>query len=337
MRCLVTGAAGFIGSHLTERLLEQGHEVVGVDTFTSYYDPALKRRNLAAAREWAAFQLMETDLAEAPLEPLVDGVDVVFHLAGQPGVRGSWGEQFAEYQRNNIQATQRLLEVLRSRPIQRLVYASSSSVYGDAPLPMREDARPQPLSPYGITKLAAEHLVHVYYRSYGLPTIGLRFFTVYGPRQRPDMAFNRFIRAIHGGEPIQLYGDGRQTRDFTYVGDVAEACLRAATSECVGQAINVGGGSRVAVNEVLAMLGELIGRPVRVERQESQRGDAQHTSASAEKAYALLGWQPAVTLAEGLRRQVDWQLAPMRNEPATLARPTTHDAPPATAVWRARH
>jgi len=309
MRCLVTGVAGFVASYLAERLVALGHEVVGVDALTLYYAPALKRRNLAALRDNQRFQLVQDDLCEMELEPLVEGIDWVFHLAGQPGVRGSWGAQFGEYARNNVEATQRLLEALRAHPPSRVVYASSSSIYGDAPLPMREDALPQPLSPYGVTKLAGEHLMRAYWKSYGLPITSLRFFTVYGPRQRPDMAFNRFIRAIARGEPIQLYGDGSQTRDFTYVEDVVEACLRAASAEAgVGAVINVGGGSSVTINDVLARLGELIGRPVRAEKRAGQRGDALHTAASTELARELLGWQPAASLGEGLRRQVEWQL-----------------------------
>jgi predicted glycosyltransferase/nucleoside-diphosphate-sugar epimerase len=308
MRCLVTGAAGFVGSHLAERLVHLGHDVVGVDSFSPYYDPATKRHNVATLRERQGFHLVEADLGETDLEPLVDGVDWVFHLAGQPGVRGSWGTQFAEYVRHNVHATQRLLEALRAHPPRRLIYASSSSIYGDAPVPMREEVRPQPVSPYGVTKLAGEHLVDVYRKSYGLPSVVLRFFTVYGPRQRPDMAFHRFIRAIADGEPVHLYGDGRQTRDFTYVDDVVEACLRAAACASVGEAINVGGGASVTVNDVLALLGEIIGQPVRAERQVGPHGDAPHTSAATDRAHSLLEWRPRVALTEGLRRQAEWQL-----------------------------
>jgi predicted glycosyltransferase/nucleoside-diphosphate-sugar epimerase len=309
MRCLVTGAAGFVGSHLAERLVQLGHDVVGVESFNPYYDPAIKRGNVAVLRGHPGFQLVEADLTETDLDPLVDGVDWVFHLAGQPGVRGSWGTQFAEYLRHNVRATQRLLEALRAHPPQRLIYASSSSIYGDVLVPMREEARPQPVSPYGVTKLAGEHLVDVYRKSYGVPSVVLRFFTVYGPRQRPDMAFHRFIRAIADGEPVHLYGDGRQTRDFTYVDDVVEACLRAATcSGGIGEVINVGGGASVTVNDVLALLGELIGQPVRVEQQVGPRGDAPHTSAATDRAQSLLEWRPRIALTEGLRRQAEWQL-----------------------------
>ncbi len=247
MRCLITGVAGFIGSHLAERVLAEGHEVVGVDCFTPYYTPAVKRRNLESVVGRTSFRFVEADLAEADLAPLVDGAEWVFHLAGQPGVRDSWGATFDAYLRNNIQATQRLLDALAAAPPHRLVYASSSSVYGDAPLPMSEDALPRPISPYGVTKLAVEHLLHAYEVSAGTPVTSLRFFTVYGPRQRPDMAFHRFIRAIARGESVSLHGVGQQTRDFTYVDDIVEACVRAATRDCVGEVINVGGGSSVTI------------------------------------------------------------------------------------------
>jgi UDP-glucuronate 4-epimerase len=321
MRCLVTGAAGFVGSHLAERLVGLGHDVVGVDCFSPYYDPAIKRRNVAALGEHPGFHLVEANLAETDLAPVVDGVDWVFHLAGQPGVRGSWGGQFAEYVHHNVHATQRLLEALRAHPPHRLIYSSSSSIYGDAPVPMREEARPQPVSPYGVTKLAGEHLVDVYRKSYGLPSVVLRLFTVYGPRQRPDMAFHHFIQAVADGKPVHLYGDGRQTRDFTYVDDVVEACLRAATCTCVGEVINVGGGASVTVNAVLALLGELFGQPVRGESQVGPRGDAPHMSAATDRAGSLLDWRPKVALSEGLRRQVEWQLgaAALRGRSTTVA------------------
>lgn len=308
MRCLVTGVAGFIGSHLAQRLLDAGHDVVGIDCFNAYYAPRIKHANIEMIRTSPRFRLVEADLTEVDISPLVTDVEWVFHLAGQPGVRGSWGEQFAEYERHNVFATQQLLEALRDKPDVRFVYASSSSVYGDAPLPMSEDARPRPLSPYGVTKLAAEQLVRVYWKSYGLSANALRFFTVYGPRQRPDMAFNRFIAFIGRGEPITLYGDGNQTRDFTYVDDVVEACVRAAEGAAEGEIFNVGGGSRVTVSDVLVRLGEITGKSVRIEHQAGQRGDAPHTSAAISHARDVLGWQPKVSLAEGLERQVAWQL-----------------------------
>ena len=312
MRCLVTGVAGFVGSHLAESLLHAGYDVVGIDGFNPYYGAEIKRANIAAITQHAHFRLVEGDLCESDLASLVADVDRVFHLAGQPGVRGSWGVQFAEYERHNVLATQRLLEALRDKPHVRFVYASSSSVYGDVPLPMSEDARPQPLSPYGVTKLAAEHLVQVYWRSYGLSANMLRFFTVYGPRQRPDMAFNRFITAIGRGEPLTLYGDGNQTRDFTYVDDVVDACMRAAECKASGEIVNIGGGSHVSVSDVLTHLGEITGKSVRVEHLPGQRGDAPHTAASIYRARGILGWQPKVSLVEGLQRQSEWQLGQVR-------------------------
>lgn len=330
MRCLVTGAAGFIGSHLSERLVTLGHDVVGVDCFTAYYDPNIKRQNVAEVSRNSRFTLIEADLAEAELAPLLDGVDWIFHLAGQPGVRESWGDQFTGYLRNNVSVTQRLLEATRSHSSQRLVYASSSSIYGDAPTPMRESVRPQPVSPYGVTKLAGEHLMEAYHKSYGIPSVSLRFFTVYGPRQRPDMAFNRFLRAIGEGQPVHLYGDGNQTRDFTYVGDIVDACLRAVTADCMGATINCGGGSSVTVNHVLELLGEITGKPVQVVRQSGPRGDAPHTTASTQQARELLNWQPQESLAEGLRRQAEWQLGADKLTKRTMASVSTrtqHSAP----------
>lgn len=330
MRCLVTGAAGFIGSHLSERLVTLGHDVVGVDSFNTYYDPTIKRQNVAELSGNSRFTLIEADLAEADLAPLLDGADWIFHLAGQPGVRGSWGDQFSGYLRNNTHVTQRLLEAARSHSPQRLVYASSSSIYGDAPTPMRESARPQPVSPYGVTKLSGEHLMEAYHKSYGVPAVSLRFFTVYGPRQRPDMAFNRFLRAIGEGQPVHLYGSGNQTRDFTYVGDIVDACLQAVTADCVGAAINLGGGSSVTVNYVLELLGEITGKRVQVVRQAGPRGDAPHTAASTQQARELLNWQPKESLVEGLRIQAEWQLGAdklTRRTAASISTRTQHNVP----------
>src|SRR5262245_64919423 len=220
---LVTGVAGFIGSHLAERLLRDGVRVTGVDCFTDYYDPAIKRRNLERARSHPEFALVELDLGEADLAALPD-VQVVYHQAAQPGVRASWGADFAIYTHHNVLATQRLLERYRGSSLERFVYASSSSVYGDAErYPTDEGLLPRPLSPYGVTKLAGEHLALLYARNFGMPVVALRYFTVYGPRQRPDMAFHRFCRALLTGQAITVYGDGRQSRDFTFVADAVEA------------------------------------------------------------------------------------------------------------------
>ncbi|WP_437673419.1 NAD-dependent epimerase/dehydratase family protein [Sorangium sp. So ce131] len=307
MRCLVTGVAGFIGSHLAERLIELGHEVLGVDRFADYYGRELKDGNLARLRGEARFSLSTADLATADLRPLLSGREVVFHQAAQAGVRPSWGQSFEGYLRDNVLATQRLLEAARARgEVRKLVYASSSSVYGDTDdVPMRESSRTAPYSPYGVTKLAAEHLCELYRRNFGLPTVSLRYFTVYGPRQRPDMAFHRFIAAILKGEAIRLHGDGEQTRDFTYVSDAVQANLGAMEGGAVG-VFNIGGGSRVSLNEALGQLAELAG-PVRVERGEPQAGDVRHTLADTAAARAALGYVPRVALRDGLAAQVAWQ------------------------------
>lgn len=307
MRVLVTGCAGFIGSHLCERLLAQGHEVVGIDRFSDYYPRSLKEANLRRARADWRFSLHEVDLATADLGPLVAGIDLVYHQAAQPGVRASWGRSFERYVRDNVLATQRLLEAVKGLPLRKFVYASSSSIYGDAEsFPTDERTLPQPVSPYGVTKLAGEQLAYLYWRNYGVPTIALRYFTVYGPRQRPDMAFHRFIHAALEDRPIPVYGDGEQTRDFTFISDALAANLAAGQSSAAGVALNIGGGSRVSVNQVLRLLGDLLGRPVRAEHRPSERGDVRHTSADTRRAAELLGYAPAVDLATGLAAELEW-------------------------------
>jgi UDP-glucose 4-epimerase len=307
MRVVVTGAAGFIGSHLTDRLLADGHEVVGIDCFTDYYERARKEQNLEKSRSHNKFDFEEVDLVDADFPSLLDGVGVVYHLAGQPGVRPSWGSQFDRYVRDNIIATQRLLEALKEAPIKRLVFAGSSSVYGDAEMfPTKETALPRPLSPYGVTKLAAEHLTHLYTRNFAIPVVSVRYFTVYGPRQRPDMAFSRFMQALTAGEDIEVFGDGEQTREFTYVSDAVEGTLKASTADVVGQVFNLGGGSRVTVNQVLATLEEISGIKVRRQNLPAAPGDPRHTGASINLARERLGWEPRVSLREGLTRQWRW-------------------------------
>src|SRR5919201_2836171 len=252
MRALVTGVAGFIGSSLTERLLGEGAEVVGIDCFTDYYPRPIKERNLSAAFAHPRFRFVESRIQDADLPALLAGRTHLFHLAAQAGVRKTWGRDFGIYTVNNIEATQVLLEACRKTKLERIVYASSSSVYGDnVPMPMREDALPQPVSPYGVTKLAAEQLCYLYYANYGVPTVSLRYFTVYGPRQRPDMGFHKFLRSTLRGEPITVYGDGEQTRDFTFVSDAVNANVLAAAQGVDGRVYNIGGGSRVSVNHVL--------------------------------------------------------------------------------------
>jgi UDP-glucose 4-epimerase len=307
VKALVTGSAGFIGSHLSEALVEAGAEVTGIDCFTDYYGRDIKERNLAGLMGRPGFTFHDAPLQTVALDPLLKGVTHVFHLAAQAGVRKSWGDDFRTYTSHNVDATQRLLEASKGLPLHRFVYASSSSVYGDvAQIPMREDAYLQPLSPYGVTKLAAEHLCHLYFANHGVPTVSLRFFTVYGPRQRPDMAFHRFIRAAFEGSPITLYGDGGQTRDFTYVADIVAANMAAGDRGRPGAVYNIGGGSRVSVLEVLELVGKLTGRPLQVRREETQKGDMRDTFADTTRARADLGFTPRYTLERGLADECAW-------------------------------
>jgi nucleoside-diphosphate-sugar epimerase len=313
VKAVVTGAAGFIGSTLAESLVGAGHDVTGIDCFLDYYPREAKERNLVALRTNPRFRFVEQSLVDADLEAIVDGADWVFHQAAQAGVRSSWGEDFRIYSDNNVYATQRLLEACRGTSLQKFVYASSSSIYGDTDdLPMRETSMPKPVSPYGVSKLAAEHLVWLYSKNFGVPTVSLRYFTVYGPRQRPDMAFHRFINSVIDDQPILLYGDGEQSRDFTFVGDIAAANVAAAKANVTGTVYNLGGGSRTTVNEVIATIGRLVGREPRVDRREMQKGDVKHTAADTSAARRDIGFAPEVPLAEGLARQVQWQKEVLR-------------------------
>lgn len=312
MRCLVTGVAGFIGSHLAERLLADGHEVCGIDGFIDYYPRAVKEGNLRGPRSWKTFTFIEGNLLDVKLLPLLDGVDWVFHQAAQAGVRASWGNEFSRYTECNVLATQRLLEtILQVQGIKRFVYASSSSVYGEQTVfPIEEQAQLHPLSPYGVTKLAAENLSTLYYHNFGVPTVSLRYFTVYGPRQRPDMAFHRFSKAVIEHTPIRIYDDGYQTRDFTYVSDIVEANIRAATSEAaIGEVMNIAGGSRVTIQQVLQLLREISGMPVDVAFEAKQHGDVRDTFADTSRAKQLLGYQPLVSLQEGLTQEFEYALS----------------------------
>ena len=307
MIALVTGAAGFIGSHLAEQLIADGASVVGLDCFADYYARDVKEANLAALRRHAGFRFVETTIQAADWPALLPGVTHVFHLAAQAGIRGSWGRGFRLYTAHNIDATQVLLEACRDAPLQRFVLASSSSVYGDAAsLPLREDAPLEPVSPYGATKLAAEHLCRIYNRACGLPTVALRYFTVYGPRQRPDMAFYRFLAALRDGAPVTLYGDGTQTRDFTYVGDAVRATIAAGHRGAPGGVYNIGGGSRVAVNDALAVMARCTGRTVTVRREAGGEGDMRDTWADTSRARRDLGYAPSVTLEQGISAEYAW-------------------------------
>ena len=307
MHALVTGVAGFIGSHLAARLLDQGARVSGIDCFTDYYPRAIKASNLATLTGRPGFSFVESTIQDADLQQILGDVSHVFHLAAQAGVRKSWGADFNLYTTNNIEATQVLLEACVRARIERFVYASSSSVYGDrVTMPMREDALPQPVSPYGVSKLAAEQLCYLYHVNYGLPTVSLRYFTVYGPRQRPDMGFHKFIKAAILGEPITLFGDGEQTRDFTYVADAAWATATAARRGVPGRVYNIGGGSRVSMNHVLGLLRTVVGRPLRIVSDADQKGDMRHTYADTSLARAELGFVPKASLAEGLAAEHEW-------------------------------
>ena len=306
---IVTGAAGFIGSHLAETLLKQGAEVIGIDQFNDYYDPQLKQDNIAKLHEFSNFKLIKADIEELNWHELLQSVDVVYHQAAQAGVRASWGEGFSNYTTRNINATQVILEGAKQvKSLKRIIYASSSSIYGNAAtMPTPETLCPQPVSPYGITKLAGERLCWLYHQNFGVPVTALRYFTVYGPRHRPDMAFHKFFKAAIDGDAISIYGDGQQTRDYTYVGDVVAANLVAGkVSEAIGEVFNIGGGSRVTLIELLDIMEKVMGRSIRKNYVEKAKGDARHTSADISKAKQILGYAPQVTLAEGLTKEWEW-------------------------------
>jgi len=304
---LVTGAAGFIGSTLVDRLLRDGHAVRGVDCFTDYYDPAIKRQNLELARAHPRFEFVEGDLVDLDLGALLRDVSCCFHLAAQAGVRASWGRDFLVYVRCNIEATQKLLEAAKAVGLPKLVYSSSSSVYGNArQMPMSEDALPSPVSPYGVTKLSGEQLCALYHYNYGLPVVSLRYFTVYGPRQRPDMAFHKWIRAGLRGDSIEVYGDGTQTRDFTYVDDAVAANVAAMNFAGPLGIFNVGGGATVTVMHVLGIIEGALGRPLHIVHQPRVHGDVDHTHADTRRVAAGLGWRAGVRVEDGIPSEVAW-------------------------------
>ena len=303
MKALVTGCAGFIGSHLVERLLKEGYEVKGIDSFTDYYSRAIKEENIARAIKNKSFSFIEEDITQMKRFP---DADYVFHLAAQAGVRASWGKDFEIYIRDNVLATQKLLEFYKQKRIKKFVFASSSSVYGDAELPMKEDSVLKPVSPYGVTKLAAENLCYLYCKTYNIPTVSLRYFTVYGPRQRPDMAIHKFVNAVLNDEEISVFGDGMQTRDFTFIDDVLDATILAANNDAVGEVFNIGGGNRISVNDLIKQIGELVGKKARIKHVERQKGDAKDTLADITKTTKLLNCVPKIKIEEGLRRYVEW-------------------------------
>jgi nucleoside-diphosphate-sugar epimerase len=316
MTVLVTGCAGFIGSHLTEALLAGGHSVVGVDSLTDYYDPRLKRHNLTKFERDPEFSYREQDVMSLTSEAL-SSVEVIFHLAAQPGVRQSWGSSFRAYAYHNVIATEHLLEVAISLPrLRRFVYASSSSVYGNVRVERTPEDHPvAPESPYGITKLGGELLCRAYASSFRLPAVSLRFFTVYGPRQRPDMAFNRLIRCAMSGEPFEIYGAGTQERDFTYVGDIVRALNLAGFGEVAQGVFNIGGGRVASLNEVISIVGRILGSSVVTLKRPHPHGDVQRTCADTSHAKHLLGYAPRTSLEDGIAAQV----AAASPEPALVA------------------
>ncbi len=307
MRCLVTGVAGFIGSRLAERLLELGYKVLGIDKFSDYYPRFYKELNVRSLLKNPDFNLIEADLLSVDLEAILSNVDYVFHEAAQPGVRASWGRSFEAYLSDNVLATQRLLEHLKGKPVRKLIYASSSSIYGDAEtLPTQETVSPKPISPYGVTKLAAENLCYLYHKNYQIPFVALRYFTTYGPRQRPDMAFHKFIVAALQGREVTIYGDGSQSRDFIYVDDVVEASVLAMEAEVNGETINVGTGASTPIKSVIKLIEDEVNVEVKAFHHERFKGDVKHTCADISKARKLLGFKPSVGLREGLKREVAW-------------------------------
>lgn len=310
MKALVTGAAGFVGSKITETLLAEGEEVIGLDSMSDYYDVDLKRRNVMRNAN-RNYKFVQADLNRAPLEELLLDVDVIFHQAGQPGVRKSWGDDFTVYTRANVDATQRLLEAANAvGTVRKIVYASSSSVYGDSDtFPTKESAPTRPQSPYGVTKLAGEHLCSLYAANFGLPTVSLRYFTVYGPCQRPDMAFTRFARAAISGEAINIFGSGHQVRDFTYINDIVAANLAAARLPTTpGAVYNIAGGGHTSMLEVLTLLSEISGRKLKIVKGLPVAGDVWRTGGDTARAERDLAWSPRVRLPEGLEAQYKWAL-----------------------------
>ncbi|MFM6836518.1 MAG: NAD-dependent epimerase/dehydratase family protein [Dolichospermum sp.] len=308
-KIIVTGVAGFIGSHLAETLLKQGEEVIGIDEFNDYYDPLLKWKNIANFQHYPNFTLVEGDIQFLNWQKLLLDVQLVYHQAAQAGVRFSWGQGFRAYTERNINATQVLLEAAKdAQNLKRLVFASTSSIYGDAEtLPTHEEIKPLPVSPYGITKLAAEQLGMLYHQNFGVPFVSLRYFTVYGPRQRPDMAFHKFFKAVLQDEAIPVYGDGKQTRDFTFVSDAIAANLTASiVPDAVGQIFNIGGGSRVILSEVLDIMAEIVAKPIQRHYIAKAMGDARHTAADVSKARKILNYQPQVSLRNGLTQEWEW-------------------------------
>lgn len=307
MKALVTGCAGFIGSHLSESLIDSGMEVIGIDCFTEYYDRKLKEGNLSSLLSSKKFTFVEADLMDISLESYLKDVEYIFHQAGQPGVRGSWGKEFNIYVKNNILVTQRILETVKEFNIKKFIYASSSSVYGNTEvLPVKESHLPKPFSPYGVTKLAAEQLCNLYFENYGVPTVALRYFTVYGPRQRPEMAMSKFIKDILTDSSITIYGDGSQRRDFTYIDDIVKANLLAMESPVEGEVFNVGSSRPIKLIEVIKILEKLVGKKANKNLMPKQDGDVRETYADIKKIESLYGYKASVDIEKGISNQLDY-------------------------------
>jgi len=307
-KALVTGVAGFIGSHLAERLVREGFEVVGVDSFEDYYPRWIKKKNIESLLKCKNFTFFEKNILSEDFFnlPQLKSVDYIFHQAAQAGVRKSWGKDFEVYTKNNILATQKLLEFAKEKGVRKFIYASSSSVYGEVKsLPFKENSPAKPFSPYGVSKLAGENLCYLYFKNFGVPTVSLRYFTVYGPRQRPDMAFHKFIKGIIFDEEIEIYGDGSQTRDFTYVDDVVEANILSLDSP-PGEVFNIGGGERINLIDALRLIEKLLGKKAKVKKKDSQKGDLQDTLADIKKAKKILNYRPKVKIEGGLEKEILW-------------------------------
>ena len=310
MNILVTGACGFIGTNLCQSLLQDGYFIIGIDAFTENYELRIKRENQRVLEQYEKFSLIECDLLDVDLAPLVEGIDVIFHLAGQPSVHNSWGDDFQVYSNRNIVLTQKLLRAANEAKVKRFINSSSSSIFGRVnSTPTKENDRKNPISPYGVTKLAAENLVTLYGSEFGLSTVSLRYFTVYGPRQRPDMAFNKLIKASKNGERFPLHGDGSQIRDFTYVGDVVEANkLAAFASLKSGAVFNIGGGSPISMKKAIEMIEEIMDRRIEIEFTPLGPGNPMVTTSDCSAALTTFGWKPKIDIYDGLKAQVKWQL-----------------------------
>jgi len=307
MKCLVTGAAGFIGSHLCRRLLKDGFSVIGIDSFADFYPKWIKEKNIQDITRDSRFELISSDLESTDIENILRQVDFVFHLSAQPGVRASWGQNFSVYIKNNIQVTQKLLETAKTVPPKKIIYASSSSVYGFCQeLPMTEKSPLHPLSPYGVTKLAAEQLCFLYFKNYGIPVVSLRYFTVYGPGQRPDMAFHRFFKAVAEEKEITVFGDGKQTRDFTFIDDIIDANVAALHKGKPGETYNIGGGHQEILENIFPVIEDICCKKVKIVKVEKQKGDVLHTYACIEKANQHLDYSPKTSLSEGLKEEWKW-------------------------------